>query len=276
MRKTIKRSLSKIKRFITDSADKDMVGLSKHEHTKLVSYAKNFQGKFESVFFDKPVKFTSPFWFLHSIQEIFVDEVYKLPKTDKSIKIIDCGANIGLSVLYFKMQNQHARITAIEADPLIFNLLKDNIHAYDYDGIELINAAVWKEDTTVSFSSEGSVGGKMDNQDTGNTVQVPAVRLRSFLHEKVDFLKIDIEGAEYEVLKDCRDLLKNVDNLFIEFHGLKHQEQRLHEILDWVNAAGFRYYLKEAWNNMTHPFLITYNDYYHLQLNIFCFRETDS
>ena len=139
----------------------------------------------------------------------------------------------------------------------------------------MIHAAVWKEDTTVSFSSEGSVGGKMDTSPAEKTITVPAIRLRNLLTGKVDFLKIDIEGAEYEVLKDCKDLLHNVESLFIEFHGMRNEDQKLHEILEWVNAAGFRYYIKEAWNNMTHPLLKTYNDYYHLQLNIFCFRESN-
>ena len=39
----------------------------------------------------------------------------------------------------------------------------------------------------------------------GNKKTVPCVRLRDLLNEEIDFLKIDIEGAEYEVLKDCAD-----------------------------------------------------------------------
>lgn len=96
--------------------------------------------------------------------------------------------------------------------------------------------------------------------------------MRDYLSTEIDFLKIDIEGAEYEVLKDCADLLFNVKNLFIEYHVLPNEAQHLHDILNWVNAAGFKYYIKEAWNNMTYPYMKSYNDYYQMQLNIFCYR----
>ena len=48
---------------------------------------------------------------------------------------------------------------------------------------------------------------------------VTCVRLKDLLDDDIDFLKIDIEGAEYAVLKDCSDDLTNVKNLFVEYHG---------------------------------------------------------
>jgi FkbM family methyltransferase len=184
------------------------------------------------------------------------------------------GANIGLSVLYFKRLYNRAKIIAFEADPVICKMLEENIKEYGYNNIEAINAAVWKERTSLRFHSEGSVGGKIEFNESrdDNMVDVPTIRLRDYLSNPVDFLKIDIEGAEYEVLKDCHDLLSNVRNLFIEYHVMPDEPQTLHEILNWVHEAGFKYYLREAWNNMTYPYMKSYNDYFQMQLNIFCYK----
>lgn len=272
MKRTLRRIFYELKGQFYYFKYRDAIGLNWKEYNRLKKYNKNYQANFKSIFYGKPISFTSPFWFLHSIGEIFIDQVYKFPSNEESIKIIDCGANIGLSVLYFKKMHKKAKIIAIEADPNIYKQLRQNLHEYSYDNIELINAAVWNEETPLLFESQGSVGGKIANDEIQNTVQIPAVRLRNYLSSTVDFLKIDIEGAEYEVLKDCRDLLINVKNLFIEYHELQKEDQKLHEMLVWINKAGFKYYIKEAWNNMSYPFTKNYNDYYHMQLNIFCFR----
>lgn len=128
----------------------------------------------------------------------------------------------------------------------------------------------------MEFAAEGSLGGAITQLGTFkmNKCMVDAKNLEPYLKQKkIDFLKIDIEGAEYEVLNACRDSLDNVVNLFIEYHAVPNQPQMLVEILGVVKKAGFRVYIKEAWNNMEHPFM-EYDEfhYYDLQLNIFCYR----
>ncbi len=247
--------------------------ISGSEFRRLKKFEKNYLGLNSTLFNGKKVSFNSPFWFLHSIDELFIEEVYKFNAENDSPVIIDCGANIGLSVLYFKKLYPKSQITAIEADPFVYNILKSNLAEAGRSDVDLINAAVWFREEVLTFKSEGSVGGKIDLNDSGtNMISVPGLRLRNLLAEPVDFLKMDIEGAEYDVLKDCQDLLVNVKNLFIEYHVQPNEEQHLHEILDWVNKAGFKYYIKEAWNNMSYPFMKTYNDYFQMQLNISCYR----
>ena len=65
---------------------------------------------------------------------------------------------------------------------------------------------------------------------------VRCVRLNDLLNEEIDFLKIDIEGAELPVLKDCSDNLKNVKNLFVEYHGKYDEMFKLNEILEILVA----------------------------------------
>lgn len=213
---------------------------------------------------------------LHSLQEIFRDDIYKINFKTSSPYIIDCGANIGLSVLYLKFQYPAARIIAFEPDPINFEFLQKNVNAYGLTDVELRNEAIWKENSTLEFTSDGTLGSKLFASDKkNNTVKVKATRLKDLLQTKVDFLKIDIEGAEYEVLKDCGKDLANADYLFIEFHGFFNRMNELTEILQLVQDNGFAYYIKEASNVYPTPFQREGdNKAYDIQQNIFCFRNT--
>ena len=62
--------------------------------------------------------------FIWQFKEIFVDEIYKFDSKDEEPVIYDCGANIGMSCLYFKILYPKARITAFEGDPIITDVLE--------------------------------------------------------------------------------------------------------------------------------------------------------
>ena len=95
------------------------------------------------------------------------------------------------------------------------------------------------------------------------------------LQKQVDFLKIDIEGAEYEVLKDIEPQLQNVQNLFIEYHGTYEQNKELVEMLTILETNGFSFYIKEATSIYDHPFSKQKRPVHNfdVQLNIFCIRK---
>lgn len=209
--------------------------------------------------------------------EIFKNEVYRFLPGNSNPVIIDCGSNLGMSVIYFKELYPDASITAFEPDPYIFGFLKKNMESFGYANVELINKAVWIEDGTLSFLEEGGAGGRIQNNNSSQNdkyISVSSVRLKDFLeNKKVDFLKLDIEGAEYEVLKDCTNDLQLVSNLFIEYHSFIDQSQDLDKILEIVSKAGFRYHLKEA-SDIQFPFLDRpVNNGMDSQINIFCFRN---
>jgi len=125
------------------------------------------------------------------------------------------------------------------------------------------------------FFSEGADAGRVALEyDSENILQVQTIRLKDFLNTKVDFLKIDIEGAESVVLFDIKDLLFNVDRIFIEFHSFVNQEQMLPEMLNVLKAAGFRLHISSPGLSSDSPFshLDTY-DKMDNQLNIYAFRN---
>lgn len=226
-------------------------------------------------------KFLGERLFIHDIasfnlcyHELFLLEMYKFKAESSKPYIIDCGANMGMSIIYFKKLYPEATIIAFEADDYIFTFLEKNINSYELKNVELINKAVWSNDDILSFRIEGGAGGRVEKETSnGKYKKVSSVRLKNYLvNQRVDFLKLDIEGAEYEVIKDCEGELNNIDFLFIEYHSLIETDQNLHEILEIVQRAGFRYHLKEAYSSQF-PFISREINYgMDLQLNIFCYR----
>lgn len=222
----------------------------------------------------QPLWFTSPTELIHGLKEIFIERIYEQPLPENAY-ILDCGANIGLSVIYLKQLCPSARIVAFEPDPANYALLERNVRSFGLNQVELVEAAIWKADTTLQFSSAGSMGSSIDTQVDGIGVQVKAIRLKHLLKDPVDFLKIDIEGAEYEVIRDAADSLQNVSRMFLEYHGRFDQNQELLEMLHWVGAAGFQFYIREAAPVHPVPFRRSQHNElpYDVQLNIFCFRD---
>ena len=223
--------------------------------------------------FGKPLFFTDSIQLVSGLEEIFIEKSY-LQKLQKNPYIIDCGANIGLSVIYMKSQYPDAEIIAFEPDETNFHLLSANIKSFGYNKIMLCKEAVWVEKTILKFTNESSMSSKIDSIDGANSIEVNAIRLKDLLIRNVDFLKIDIEGAEYKVLNDIEDKLHFVKNMFIEYHGKFEENAELVEMMGIINKSGFNFYIKEAASLYDYPFYRIKKSTieYDVQLNIFCFR----
>ena len=231
--------------------------------------------KGEILFYGNKFKYLDKASFDFIFDELFVKNIYKFKTLSESPVIIDCGANIGLSIVYFKRNFPSAKILAFEADPTVYEVLVENISKFDYKDVTLLNYALWDDECEISFNSEGSDGGRIDTTlITGqNLVSCKTARLSSYLNQKIDMLKIDIEGAEVKVLNECKDLLVNVDNLFVEFHSFSNEKQELSVLLKILEENNFRYYISQTGSEMVTPF-IQIIDYLGIDnsLNIFAYR----
>jgi FkbM family methyltransferase len=158
--------------------------------------------------------------------------------------IIDCGANIGIAALHFKNLYPAARVIAFEPDHQICQILRKNIEVNGVTDVDIFECALWNHDGEMTFNRDGADGGHLVvKQDKACGGYVKTTRLREFLKEPVDFLKIDIEGAEGPVLIDCGSLLSNVKMISLEFHTMFGRQQDLGEILNLLTQNGFRYYV---------------------------------
>lgn len=233
---------------------------------------KNSPAKKTSELFGKKITITDSFWYLHSLNELFVEQVYKFNASSPQPRIIDCGSNIGLSIIFFKKMFPNARITGFEPDNDICETAQKNLRQFAIQDVDLQQKAAWINNEPLIFAKLGSLSGHVVEKESDNTISIETVRLKDYLHEKVDFLKIDIEGPEYDILVDCADALHNVENIFVEYHSFAENPQMIGELLIILKNAGFKTYIKEAWENMKNPYMEKKGPYFDLQLNIFGYR----
>lgn len=211
--------------------------------------------------------------FLYQFKEIFQESTYAFDSANSSPVIYDCGANIGLSCLYFKKLFPQSTLHAFEADPDIFGHLQKNLKNNGFsNGVILHQKAVWINNEGISFSKEGADGGSVIHDQASNVVKVASVRLRALLAaEKIDLLKLDIEGAEEMVLEDCDGYFGNVDKVFFEYHSHTNRPQAFGKLLDLMQRNGFRYIIQSPHNKHA-PFQNRETGAMDLQLNVYCYR----
>ena len=196
--------------------------------------------------------------FLAQYKSLFVDECSRFSNdTEKNFTIIDFGANIGMSLLYFYITYPNAIVTAFEADPNIFSILKNNISVLptsERNRLKIINKAVWVKETTLSFSGDGSDGGRVSDEENCSA-KIQAINVREFLskYEHVDFLKIDVEGSERVIIPALSDNLSKIDRIFLEYHSEFNTNQCLADIISVLSNAGFRLFIHEGYCGR-HPY----------------------
>ncbi len=208
--------------------------------------------------------------FAYMYREIVQQGIYRFRASRAEPRIIDCGANIGVSVAYFKRLYPGARIVAFEPDPDIFATLSANISALALEDIELHQAAVSVDVGPVRFRPDGADGGRLSA--SGEGLSVNSVRLGSWLEEPIDLLKLDIEGAEVEVLADCQSMLGNVANCFVEYHSFADRPQRLVELLEILRTAGYRTHVHVPFAARQPLWSCPTRDGMDMQLNLFGVR----
>jgi FkbM family methyltransferase len=213
--------------------------------------------------------------FLSAYRAIFEEEIYTFQPERNPPRILDGGANIGLASLYWKQEIPGAHVTAFEPDPEIFEVLQRNVKEHDYDDVKLVPKGLWWEEGNLEFQPDGADAGHVASVSDGEATEdvVPVTRLVPYLDERVDMLKLDIEGAETEVLLDAADHLGSVRNLFVEYHSYVGKEQRFDEILRVLRQAGFRIHIQPELV-ADQPFVQRLDSYgMDHRLNIFAYRE---
>ncbi|HSA64821.1 MAG TPA: FkbM family methyltransferase, partial [Nitrospira sp.] len=183
-------------------------------------------------------------------KDIFVNRIYHFETGSPAPTILDCGGNIGMSVLYYKLIYPQAKVTTFEPDPSVFGYLQDNVARHGMNDVQLVQAAVCGREGSLTFHSDGKYASNLAPEtaplEEGWTKQrVPCVRLSSYLTAPIEFLKINIEGAEWEALADSGERLRLVNEMVIEYHHLPGLPRTLHHILDLLDRQGFEYLIND-------------------------------
>jgi len=182
-------------------------------------------------------------------REIFIARAYEMSFDTPNPVIIDCGSNIGMSILFFKNLFPGARITGFEPHPLVFAVLNRNI---EQNGLE--NATVHQKalsdtagslDFYINQDDPGSLNmGLYARGDNVKHIAVDTELLSDHITGTVDLLKLDIEGAEESVVRDLFNSgkLANVRRMICEYHHhIDENVDGLSRMLSMLEAAGFGY-----------------------------------
>jgi FkbM family methyltransferase len=177
-------------------------------------------------------------------REIYAKTPYFFVSTSAHPTILDVGSNIGMAVLYMKHIYPGSRITAFEPDPKAYKVLQENVELNRLNDVNLVNKAVfdhtgfleWHFDNTRPDSLSMSAVARASLPDT---MRIPCVRLSEFIGGPVDFVKLDVEGVEGEVLQELCESRKieQIRQMAIEYHPWS--KQTIAAILERLEAEKF-------------------------------------
>lgn len=176
-----------------------------------------------------PVVLRIPSSDVNVFEQVFVDNEYDFHLTDVPRCIVDAGANIGLASVYFASRLPQTRIIAIEPDPDNFRLLTMN--TAPYPNVEPILGALWNQNTLIRLVDPGvgswgfttrnlATVGKEEPEPAGVTTEGMTIDeiMTRFGVDRIDILKLDVEGAELEIFQDASAWIDQVDALIVELH----------------------------------------------------------
>lgn len=154
--------------------------------------------------------------------QVIIDLQYNLPQIDQVRLIVDCGANVGFSALYFARRYPQAKILAIEPDPGNYAMLVRNTQSVA--AIRPIHAAVWPRKANLSIVDPARPHAALrvtegQGKGPGN---IPTVQLADIVaeHSSIDILKVDIEGSEKALFEDpsSPEWLSKTRVIYAELH----------------------------------------------------------
>jgi FkbM family methyltransferase len=193
-------------------------------------------------------------------REIFVRNEYFFAAASERPLVFDCGANIGLATLFFKWVYPECEIHAFEPDPDTFRALQDNVARNGLTDVHLFNVALTGSRGRLElFVPGGSAGSPLTSTLSGRNLEsvrrvvVDGVPLSSHIGAReIDFLKMDVEGAEEPVLRELANTgkLRSIKELAVEYHhNIKGIVGSCGSFLQLLYDCGYQYQLDATWGS---------------------------
>lgn len=187
-------------------------------HSKVKPSGTFYSSRYKKEFYLRP--HTSDFY---TFKQVFVERQYDIPIPFVPKRIIDAGANIGLSSIYFSYRFPQARIIAIEPSKENFEILQRNLQ--DLAQVELLCMGLWNKETRLQIIDMKSSKDSFMVKEVSSSAEhgIPAISVRAIMKrygfDSIDILKIDIEGSEKEVFEEnYESWLPKTKMLLIEIH----------------------------------------------------------
>ena len=168
--------------------------------------------------------------------------------------VVDVGANIGLHTLNMaRIVGSTGQVFAFEPDPSNFEILKKNVKINNYKNIILEQKAVGdKHGRTTLYQSDHPGKHRIfpQTEQAKSQVQVELTNLDNYfdsdMTDKINFIKIDVEGLEFSVLKGMKNILKNSKKIKILFEFMPENTIEVGftpiELLNYLTSNDFKLY----------------------------------
>lgn len=164
--------------------------------------------------------------------------------------VIDAGANCGhLSIYYSNLVGGTGKIYAFEPDKFNIERINNNIALNEdlNDNIEIESLLLWDENKWIDFYESGTVGSSaVWIPDASKCIKKEAIRIDDWVQrnnlDKLDFIKMDIEGAEIEALEGCVQTINNLKpNFAIASYHYVNGEQTYLKVEEFFKRINYPY-----------------------------------
>lgn len=195
-----------------------------------------------------------PHQVMPEFKECFFEEMYtkNLPKKIFNIEnpiIIDVGANIGFFSLYCHLKFKNPKIFAFEPIKRNFEILKKNVSDIDDNSILIFNKAIYNEEGSIvlklnnnlALSTSASIFNNAlgSDEERVNTTTLHLV-LKEHNITKIDLLKLDCEGSEYNILYETdNEMFSNINTIALESHNGPSHSESLYSLQFFCQGLGY-------------------------------------
>ena len=193
---------------------------------------------------------------IHVFAEIWLDNVYLREfNLEKNSIIIDIGSHIGLFSILTSIKFDNGKVYSFEPDTYNFKILSDNIQFNKINNIFPFNFAVSNSDNFIKlYCDENDFAAHSIHKKTSDGINVKSVTLKNIFYNnnivRCDLLKLDCEGAEYEILMNTpKEIFQKISKICMETDHFT-DEKKLNEIINQLHDFNFKTIKKQISNNM--------------------------
>ena len=194
---------------------------------------------------------------LMALTHVWLIEEYK--KENFEIKpndvVIDVGAHIGLFTIYASQFCTNGKIYSFEPIVDNYELLLENIKLNNLDNVKSFNQAISNSNESIQlFLNDDESGHSMFSQSSKSII-IDSISLQKFFDENqikhCNFLKLDCEGAEYEIIKNLPfEYFQKIDKLVIEYHMADLHPELLIELKETLSQQNFEIETKKLFSDI--------------------------
>ena len=179
--------------------------------------------------------------------------------------VIDVGGHIGLFSLYVSQFCKSGKIFTFEPVKENFQLLSENVSLNNLSNLKTFNLAVSNSNSSRKlYLNEDDAGHSMFSESS-QSITVNSISLKQIFDDNdithCDFLKLDCEGSEYEIIKNLpKEYFKKIKKMIIEYHMADTHPELLSELMEILESHNYKIETKKLFNDIGFLYAIRTND----------------